>query len=56
MGLPTALVVLMQGACSVPCFCSQFPVFAPGFSKEAVGLFISFVHNFALTVHACSYV
>ena len=29
----------MQEACSVPCFGSQTPAFAPGSSKEAVGFF-----------------
>ena len=33
----------MQEACSVPCFGSQTPAFAPGSSKEAVGFFCLFV-------------
>ena len=39
----------VQGACTVPCFCYQLPVFAPGSSEVAVGLFcgffVSFVQN-----------
>ena len=38
----------VQGACAVPCFCSQIPAFASCSSKVAVrssGLFVSFVQN-----------
>ena len=34
----------VQGACAVPCFRSQHPVFAPGSSKVATGLFGLFVY------------
>ena len=45
----------MQEACTVPCFCSQHPVFAPGSSKVEVGLFWSLYllgAEFAPTAHA----
>ena len=45
----------VQGACSVPCFCSPHPVFAPGSSKLAVGFFWSlciFCPEFAPNYHA----
>ena len=38
----------VQGACAVPCFCSQIPAFTSCSSKVAVrssGLFVSFVQN-----------
>ena len=30
----------VPGACAVPCFCSQHPVFAPSSSEVAVGFFL----------------
>ena len=38
----------VQGACTVPCFCSQHPGFALGSSEVEIGcfgLFVSFVQN-----------
>ena len=42
----------VQGACAVPCFCSQLPVFAPGSPKVALGFFGLFV---SLGSRICSY-
>ena len=40
-GWPTLLVCWVQGTCSVPCFCSPHPDFAPGSSKLTVGFLVS---------------
>lgn len=39
----------MQGACSVACFCSQHPVFAPGFHT----FLVTFVQDTGNTAFIC---
>ena len=47
----------VQGACMVPCFCSQPPAFAPGASEWLLGFLASLclLSRICPTAHTCSY-